>query len=265
MAHIDCNFYSDSLQKNAHVIVFIPSMSADDFLEDRQVSYYEEGKKYPVLYLLHGSYGDCMDWSLRSSIERYAQDKEIAVVMPSAENSAYINMVWGENYLTYIGKELPDFLRKIFPLSSVRDENYIAGLSMGGYGAFRVALEYPETFGYIASLSGGLDMPALQNGTEAHSKKMPLNYKEAVFDGGDKIAGSRNDLPVLLKEKKSAEICLPKMYMNCGTEDFIYPANEAFYKAACQMGVEITYERFQGVHCWDYWDAHIKDVLNWLP
>lgn len=265
MAHIDCSFYSPSLRKNAHVIVFIPSMSADDYLEERETHYYDAGWTCPVLYLLHGSYGDCMDWCLRTGIERYAQDKGVAVVMPSGENSSYVNMRWGENYLDYIGKELPEFMGRMFPFSRRREDTYIAGLSMGGYGAFRVALEFPETFGYAASLSGGLDMPTLQKSDEAHARKMPANYKAAVFTDCRKLEGTRDDLPVLLRERLEEGVSLPRLYMSCGTEDFIYPANEAFYESARDLGAEITYEKFPGVHDWDYWDAHIKDVLRWLP
>ena len=165
MAHIDCSFYSPSLEKNIHAIVFLPSVSADDYLEGRETHYYDEETRFATLYLLHGSYGDCLDWSLRTGIERYAQDKGIAVVMPSGENSSYINMAHGEKYLDFIGKELPEFMTKMFPLSKKKEDTYIAGLSMGGYGAYRVGLEFPETFGYIASLSGALDMSELQNST----------------------------------------------------------------------------------------------------
>ncbi len=113
MAHIDCSFFSTSLKKNAHVIVFIPTVSADDYLEERAVDYYKEEKRFPVLYLLHGSYGDCMDWSRFTGIERYAQEKGIAVIMPSGENSSYVNMESGEAYLTYITRELPEFLWEV--------------------------------------------------------------------------------------------------------------------------------------------------------
>lgn len=265
MAHIDCSFYSPSLKKNAHVIVFLPSTSADDYLEGREINYYKEETLFPTLYLLHGSYGDCLDWSLRTGIERYAQDKGIAVVMPSGENSSYVNMAHGENYLDYIGKELPEFMRKLFPLSRKREETYIAGLSMGGYGAYRIGLEFPETFGYIAALSGGMDMQALQNSTEAHAKKMPANYKVAVFPDFGKIDGTRDDLLTLLKTRLEEGVELPKLYMTCGTEDFIFPTNETFYNGAEAMGVEVTYEKFPGIHDWDFWDSHIKDVLKWLP
>lgn len=264
MAHIDCSFYSPSLKKNAHLIVFLPSVSADDYLEDRPVRYYDPETRFPTLYLLHGSYGDCMDWCLRTGIERYAQEKGVAVVMPSGENSSYVNMAHGEAYLEYIGRELPEFTRKIFPLSRKREETWLAGLSMGGYGAFRVGLEFPETFGRLAALSGALDMQALQNSGEAHATRMPASYKNAVFADFHKVTGTRDDLAVLLAEQLAAGRPVPPLYMTCGTEDFILPTNEAFYSKAVELGVSPVFEKHPGVHNWDYWDGHIKDVLNWL-
>lgn len=264
MAHIDCSFYSTSLKKNAHVIVFLPSVSADDYLEGRNTDYYEEDKAFPTLYLLHGSYGDCTDWSLRTSVERYAQEKGLAVVMPSGENSCYTAMAMGEDYLTYIGQELPAFTRKLFPLSRSRAQTYIAGLSMGGYGAYRVGLAFPETFGSIASLSGALDMQALQAGTESHTQKMDPHYKKAIFEDSSRINGTQNDLVYLLRGQIDGGGPLPALYMNCGTEDFILAANESFYAAATALGAKIRYEKFPGAHDWTFWDAHIQNVLQWL-
>lgn len=263
MAHIQCNFYSPSLQKNANVMVFIPTTSADDYLEDRSTDCYATGKTYPVLFLLHGSYGDCTDWARLANVERYAQDKGIAVVMPSAENSNYVDMYKGEAYLTYIAYELPQFLRKIFPLSRKREETFIAGLSMGGYGAFRCAFEYPEQYAAAASLSGALDMQALMNSTEAHAVKMPRRYSLAVFPNPD-ITGTRNDLPVLLRDQIASGKTMPKLYMACGTEDFIFPVNESFHEKVKDYSVSLKYEKFPGIHDWNFWDAHIQDVLNWL-
>ncbi|MEA4998326.1 MAG: alpha/beta hydrolase family protein [Candidatus Limiplasma sp.] len=265
MAHLDCSFNSPALQKNAHLIVFVPSMSADDYLADREVDYTQA--HWPTLYLLHGSYGDCMDWSLRTGIERYAQDKGIAVVMPSAENSTYVTMAHGEDYLTYVGKELPEFLPKILPLSRERAKTYIAGLSMGGYGAFRIALAYPETFGYAASLSGALDIALLHDASneEAHMRKMPANYRRAVFADNEGIRGTEDDLAFLLRQRVREKARLPALYMSCGTEDFILPANDNFFAASQEAQVPVTFERYPGVHDWVYWDTHIQDVLRWLP
>ena len=265
MAHIDCSFYSASLLKNVHVIVFIPSVSADEYLEEREIRYFDRETLFPSLYLLHGSYGDCMDWCLRTGIERYAQDKGIAVVMPSGENSSYINMEHGERYLDYIGRELPEFMTRMFPLSRDREKTSIAGLSMGGYGAYRIGLAFPETFGNIASLSGALDMSALMNSGAPHVTKMPAEYRKAVFEDTGAIPGSENDLLVQLKRLRDSGKAMPKMYMTCGTEDFIFPSNESFYAEACASGNEITYEKYPGIHGWDFWDTHIRDVLRWLP
>ena len=260
MAHIDCSFFSQTLNKNAHVIVYIPTTSADDYLGDVKTDYFEKDKRFPTMYLLHGSYGDCMDWSRFTGVERYAQDKGIAVIMPSAENSMYLDMKHGEAYLTYVTKELPEFMSKMFPLSRKREETYVAGLSMGGYGAVRCALERPELYGYCASLSGALDRSFLKS-DEPHAAKMPRSYTAAV--GSDEQEGV--DLAELLSEhvKKGTE--LPKLYMACGTKDFIFPCNESFYKKATELGVEIQYEKYPGVHNWDFWDTHIRDVINWLP
>ena len=265
MAHIQCSFYSPSLKKNANVLVFIPTMSADDYLSQKHINYYRPGAKYQTLYLLHGSYGDCTDWVRLANVERYAQDKKLAVIMPSVENSSYVNMDMGEAYLTYISEELPDFLSKIFPLSKRRDNTFVAGLSMGGYGAFRAALEHPERYKCAASLSGALDLAALHNGTEAHIVLMARNYLKAVFADKTKISGSMNDLPVLLKKRLDEGAELPRLFMTCGTEDFIYETNETFHARANEMGVQVTYERHTGVHDWNYWDTHIQRVLDWLP
>ena len=264
MAHIDCSFYSQALLKNVRVIVFLPSVSPDDYLEDRPMPYLDPETRWPVLYLLHGSYGDCLDWSLKSGIEMYAQEKHTAVVMPSAENSFYVNMDHGENYLRYVGEELPEFMRRMFPLSRAREDTWIAGLSMGGYGAFRVALEYPETFGKAASLSGVLDLSAFVNGTEAHIVKMPLAYRRAVFADFDAVEGSGNDLPVLLKKRLDEGASLPELFMTVGEEDPFLQDNEKFYAAARETGVFPVYERHPGSHSWPFWDAHIQDVLDWM-
>ena len=130
MAHLQLNFYSQILKKNTNVIVFLPSIGPDDYLFDREPTYNIPNKKYQVLYLLHGSYDDYMSWSRNSRIECYAQEKCVAVVMPSVENSAYLNMAMGEQYQTYLVEELPQFLHTILPISILREDSFIAGLSI---------------------------------------------------------------------------------------------------------------------------------------
>ena len=264
MAHIQLNYYSPALKKNANVIVFLPSQDADDYLFGTGNAKYDPAKKFQTLYLLHGSYGDYLDWSRISNVERYAQAHCLAVVMPSAENSSYMKLANGEDYTAFIGKELPAFLQTMFPLSSRREDNFIAGLSMGGYGCWRIGLAYPASFGAIASLSGGMDMQMLRESGGPHLEKMDKHYQAGVWGGRATIRGSRDDIVVMLKDAVEAGVDLPKLYMNCGTEDFIFPSNEAFYEQAKDLA-DIQYEKFPGVHDWNFWDSHIQDVMNWLP
>lgn len=263
MAHIQMSFYSNALKKNANVMIFLPTQDADDYLFGSGNAKYDPNKKYQTLYLLHGSYGDCTDWGRLSSVERYAQQHCLAVVMPSAENSSYLNMDYGEAYLDYIGRELPAFLRIMFPLSEKREDTFIAGLSMGGYGAWRVGLEYPEQYGAIASLSGGMQMRKIHSGHSAHMDKMDKNYQAAV-NGPRNTADPRNDLLELLKQDLAQGRQLPRLYMTCGTEDFIFPYNESFYEEASGLA-PITYVKHPGVHDCVFWDTYLREVMDWLP
>ena len=229
------------------------------------VRYGQKGLKYQTLYLLHGSYGDYLDWSRFTGIERYAQDKVLAVVMPSGENSGYVNMAFGEAYETYLTKELPEFMEKMFPVAKKRENTFIGGLSMGGYGAFHCALKCPERYGCAVSLSGALDMQMLQNSRVPHITNMSLNYRKAVYKDFNKIRGSDADIFYLLEEAVKGRKDLPKLYMACGQEDFIFEENENFYNKAEKLSVSVEYIRDHGIHEWDYWDVHIRMALDWLP
>lgn len=256
MAHIECNFYSPALMRNTNLVVFLPSIGPDDYIFHTDKSFLAPEKKYQVLYLLHGSYDDCFCWSRNSCIERYAQEKCLAVVMPSVENSAYMNMAYGEQYETYITEELSEFLATIFPISRKREDTFIAGLSMGGGGAFRYALKFPDKYGAAASLSGGLDSKMLES--SAHLQGLPKNYMRAITEDGK--TENVLDLIDTVNPKE-----LPPLYMVCGTEDFIFPCNESFYSKAADAGIKIKYEKYPGIHSWEFWDDHIQDVLEWLP
>ena len=265
MAHIDCSFYSAALLKNVHVIVYLPSVSPDDVLEERGTDYLGSDVKFPYMLLLHGMYGDCLDWPLKSGIENYAQENGIAVIMPTAENSFYQNMRHAENYLKYVGEELPEFMETMFPLSPRREDHTVAGLSMGGYGAFRIGMAYPERFGRIASLSGALAPSLFLHADAPHINHLPLAYKRALTDNPKEMEGTDDDLLFLaakLKEQKPELI--PEMYMTVGTEDFILPLNELFYSKMSGLGFDIIYEKYPGEHCWPFWDAHIQDVIAWI-
>lgn len=155
MALIHCSFFSRTLMENTDLNIIIPTFDSADLFNPKD-HHPEHGFK--TLYLLHGMYGNYADWERYTGIEAYAQAKNLAVIMPSAANSFYTDMAHGNKYYTYITEELPVFAKSLFPISDTREDTFIAGLSMGGYGAWKIALNHPERFSYAASLSGAVDI-----------------------------------------------------------------------------------------------------------
>jgi putative tributyrin esterase len=264
MAFFHMNFFSPTLLVGTDVNVFIPTPDSGELSTGQDIGYFHDGVKYPVLYLLHGAYGDYSDWARLTGIERYAQAHKIAVVMPSADNSFYQDMYRGGKYLTYFTRELPDYIARLFPVSTKREDTFVAGLSMGGYGAVRVAFEMPERFGAAASLSGAIDLLAALGDAEKEPHRPPF-YWDAIFADPGKVEGSDADLFALAQKRLAEGRKLPPIYQTVGTEDLIYPANLSAKKKLEELGLELTYAEHPGIHDWEFWDAHIRDVLDWLP
>jgi len=252
LAWIQCQFYSETLNLSTGITVFIPQHSAI------QVS---GSGKLPVLYLLHGLSADHTDWIRHSFIERYADNKGIAVVMPSVGRSYYTDMKYGSPYFTFLSEELPIVVRALFPISDRREDTFVAGMSMGGYGALKLGLSFPERYAAAASLSGGLDIVSRMNGLN----NFQPNELIAIFGDVAELKGSPNDLFYLLDKLKEYDGNKPMLYQCCGTEDFLYPDNQTFRRYAIDLGIEVTYDEGYGEHDWDYWDPMIQRMLDWLP
>lgn len=219
-------------------------------------------KPFPVLWLLHGRTDDHTTWMRRSSIERYVADLGIAVVMPAANLSYYQNMPSGARYADFIDHELPVVARSLFPLSAERSENFIAGLSMGGYGAMRSALLYPERYAAAASLSGALDVVSL------NASQDPVridSMRQAFGERYREMAGTPADLLAQLERSQREGIDLPKLFACCGRQDFLIEHSRSFAKLCEQHGLSLHYIENEGDHNWAYWDQMIQDVLAWLP
>ena len=264
MAFLQTNFFSPTLGFNTDIDVFIPTPNSDEILNNKQSDYFSEGAKFQVLYLLHGAYGDYTDWMRLTSIEKYAQNHKLAVVMPSASNSFYQDMHRGSAYLTYLTQELPRFVETVFPVSRLRENTFVAGLSMGGYGALKLAFTRPEKYAACASLSGAIDLAAVMDQVQSGEIGGPFNWP-AIFADPAQVPGSDADLFALIAKQQAAGATLPRVFQTCGTEDFIYPANCSARKKLEALGVDLTYEEHPGIHDWDYWDTHIQRVLDWLP
>ena len=249
MAILDFRFHSEALQREVSLNIILP--------EPKRL-----GAHYQTLYLLHGLSGDHTSWCRQSSIERYAAAYGIAVVMPDAERSWYADTAYGAPYFTFLTSELPRVCQGYFKgMSPRREDNAIAGLSMGGYGALKAAVLCPERYGYAASLSGSLDITR-------RGRPYPLELWRGNFgfDLPDATAleGSENDLFASTRRAIEAGKELPKLFLWCGTEDSLLHTNRAYRDLLCELDVEHAYSESEGDHSWQWWDLHIRDVLKWI-
>lgn len=238
------------------------SSSINVIIPERPLAELAKPQKYPVLWLLHGRSDDHTIWLRRTSIERYATAAGLAVVMPAVSLSWYQDMATGPAYRTYIHEELPLVARSFFPLSEKRQDNFIAGLSMGGYGAFLHALSQPETYSAAASLSGALD---IATNVKSDNPAWRESFKSAYGDL-TKVKGGNADLLALAKKLARSSGPKPALYACCGSDDFLLQNNHTFVAHAKKVGLPLTYEEHPGhSHEWGYWDQQIQRVIEWLP
>ena len=261
MALLDCKFYSESLNLSTSMVVILPQNTESQIGMKNNAA----AGPHPTLYLLHGLSDDETIWTRRTSIERYVASLGIAVVMPAVHRSFYTDMESGGAYESFIAEELPRIARSFFPLSERREDTFIAGLSMGGYGAFKMALNYPEQYAAAASLSGALDIVA-HTSKEAIAERPALGKDvRAIFGENPSLAGSRHDLFGLLDQHGRTGTKLPRLFACCGEEDSLYARNTAFRDRAASRGIELTWLSDPGfAHTWDYWDLRIQTVVEWL-
>ncbi|WP_124067311.1 alpha/beta hydrolase family protein [Clostridium sp. E02] len=263
MASMNCHYYSFCLKHTVDINVIIPTPEGNEQItstSSKEAYPYEEG--LPVLYLLHGAFGDYSSWMRFSNIERYAQKHRCAVVMASAENSLYQDMYQGNKFFTFFTEELPELVKSLYPVSKKREDTYIAGLSMGGYGAWFLGLSKPEQYSKAASLSGAVNIAETYEGIKSETIDGPFPWN-AVFQDPEKLAGSDADLMVLY-DRCVKEGVVPDLYQACGTEDFLYEMNVKVRDKMKEKGANITYIEGKGGHNWDFWDKYIQDVLQWM-
>lgn len=271
MAIIKLNVFSKSLYRNVDIQVILP---VDNFslAEETPLS---KGP-FKTLYLLHGVFGDSNDWITNTRIALWAQQKNLCVVMPSGENMFYLNAPGingqesdadvGGKYSDFIGKELVELTRTIFPLSKKREDTFIGGLSMGGYGALINGLKYHSTFSHIAALSPALMLDDAVNST--YSKNIILRNRaffESFFGDLSKVLDSEKNPYTLVSNLRDAKVELPKMYLACGKNDHLFKRTEDFADFLMTKGTDFIFEKGNGNHDWDFWDTYIKRVLEWLP
>jgi putative tributyrin esterase len=261
MTFLDLHFFSDALGLTCSAWILIPEPSTRQIGMGGAVL----RDKYPTLYLLHGLSDDHTIWMRRTSIERYAAAKNIAVVMPAVGRSFYQDMASGQKYWTFVSEELPSVCERLLPLSTLREDRFAAGLSMGGYGALRLGLAKPERFAAAASLSGALDMPRRARDAGKEGSRISRDEWIGILGPKLEIKGSDADLQFLASNVASSSGPKPGIYLACGTEDELLEDSRAFRRHLETLRLPATYVESPGSHEWGYWDAQIQRVLDWLP
>lgn len=260
MALFHSHFFSETLgfQTGATVIVPQPSSACQIGVSVTK----QHRETWPCLWLLHGLSDDHTAWTRRTAIERYAEAAGIAVVMPNVHRSFYTNMVHGGAYWDFLHAELPALMRSFFPLSPAKCDNAVAGLSMGGYGAFQWALRQPNAFQAAASLSGVMNISERYRQTRKdESDTLRLNTVLSIFGDTDPKDGPGDLLALTAALGDTA----PPLLQICGTEDFLYEDNVTFREHARRCGTPLEAREGPGDHNWGYWDQEIQTVLAWLP
>ena len=262
MAFIQMSILSKSLMRTVPVNVILP---ADKMVPPGMPEPPE--KPFKTLYLLHGVFGSYIDWVNGTRIQRYADAHDLAVVMPSGDNAFYVDQPGGNNYYgEFVGKELVELTRRMFPLSRKREDTFIGGLSMGGYGALRNGLKYCENFGCVVSLSGALLVEGMEKRTNDDSYFLNRrDYAEACFGDLSKVVDSDMNPKYLVRQLKKEGRPIPRIYMACGDKDGLLPVNQDMAAFLKEQGVDVTFEIGPGSHEWDFWDTYIRRAIEWLP
>lgn len=208
---------------------------------------------YKTIYLLHGAGGDKTTWLLKTRIADYVEKENVAVIMPSGNNGFYVNQRYGKNYMDYISQELPELCESWFSLSERRQDRMIAGMSMGGYGAFVNALNRPDVFGYVASFSGVLDIMQRYD----HPQGLDM---QRIFGDRNELEKSRNDL-FYITEQATNDL---QYLIMCGEQDIRCNMSEAMYIHMKNYGYSVSFEKTEGKHDFVYWDQCIKRAIEWF-
>jgi putative tributyrin esterase len=262
MALLQVNYYSEALKKITTFHIILPNDLQPIMLEGNE--HYKRGMK--TLYLLHGFSGASIDWMLGSRAQEIAIKYNIAVVMPSGDNSFYLDgKETGRAYGRFVGEELVQYVAKTFGLSGKKEDVFIGGLSMGGFGAIHTGFQYHDTFQKIFALSSALIVHNIEN-IEPGFQDMIANYEYYSLTFGDlsRLEESENNPEYLVKKLKKEGKKTPPLFMACGTEDILLNENRSFHEFLVNENAEVAYQESTGIHDWKFWNEYLEPAVRWL-
>ena len=255
MALIHANFFSTALGMCVNCEVILPQRVGAHIGAVPEC--------WPTLWLLHGASDDETAWVRRTSIERYVAPLGLAVVMPAVRLSNYANMAHGQRFYDYVSRELPTLMRDFFPLSDKREDNFIAGLSMGGAGCLKIGLANPQNYAAIGCLSAG----AINRMTGERAKDPARIMRNKMVYGERELAGTEEDVFESARRIVRQGLPAPRIYHACGAQDFLLDsAHETrdFFYGFEGNPFDYHYDEDPGIHSWAFWDEHIQSFLKYL-
>jgi S-formylglutathione hydrolase FrmB len=269
MSFFTGTLYSDALHMDTNLGAILPQDSRLHRYPALGIAPGVKPRAKPKTFiLLHGLSDNYSVWEHRTSLLRYAEFYDAAILLPEAQRSFFLDMKNGPAYFTYIAEELPKLASELFNISVTPQDLYIGGLSMGGYGAMLAALTHPEKYAGAGCLSGAYDIKGL-----AAMSQVPMSDPvlamilagmdkdmRAIFGEDYKVPDSADLFTLVPKAAKSSH--KPDFYLACGTEDFLYQANTAARDALKAAGFKVTYEEWPGIHEWGFWDTAIQKMLK---
>jgi S-formylglutathione hydrolase FrmB len=264
MGYYSGTFFSKALEFDTALGVILPQ----DSRKHNGVEALKEGiipsEKPKTLILLHGLGDNYLTWFSRTSILRYAEEYDIAVLMPEVTRSFYTNMAYGRNYFEYITEELPEYAAKVFNISTAPEDLMIAGLSMGGFGALKCGLTYPEEYMGVGVFSSAWNIKELildgKLGTDSFDQDEINKDRIAIF--GKELKMPEHEDILKLIEKAQSKKKTPKFFMTIGTDDFLYESNQVLRKAFEKTNLDFSYEEMPGIHEWAVWDKSVQMLLD---
>lgn len=229
------------------------------------VGYAESNRRYPVLFLLHGLFGRYDDWITRTNLAEYAAKYDVIVVMPEGHDNWYTDSatVPADKYESYVVKELISDVDSRFRTIKDRRARGVAGLSMGGFGAFKFGLKHPNLFAFAGSMSGAFD-PTIRTAEHPSFGWDILGPSiNAVFGPSSSLTRKANDLHEIARNVSASQIsALPYLYFDCGLDDDWVVTNRQLADILSAKKVPHQYRQLPGAHSWTYWDQQVQEVLR---
>lgn len=262
MALLKLDFYSEKLKRFTTVQVVLPN----DTPESMTTGNHEYERTMKILYLLHGFSGYSMDWLIGCGLQELSVKYNMAIVLPSGDNSFYVDReATGCAYGSFVGEELIQYITKTLHLSNKKEDVFIGGLSMGGFGAIRLALKYSDNYSKAFGLSSAMLIKQIEK-MQPGEENFVANYAyfRSIFGDLRKLETSENNPVCLLKKRKEENKSVPPIYMACGTEDFLLEDNRDFVRTLQEEAIDVEYHESKGTHNWEFWNEYLEKAIQWI-